>query len=117
VIIKNNTDVPEVNVQEEGVTRVTQQILIGPKDGSPNIIMRRFRVLPQGHTPYHVHAHDHVVKVENGKGVVLDEDGHENPVRVGQSLLVKGGEKHQFKNPHEEPFEFLCVILNPEKTI
>jgi quercetin dioxygenase-like cupin family protein len=117
MIIKNNTDVPEVNVQEDGVTNVTLKILIGPKDGSTNIIMRRFRVLPQGHTPYHVHVHDHVVKVENGKGVVLDEDGHENPVRVGQSILVKGGEKHQFKNPHEEPFEFLCVILNPEKTI
>lgn len=117
VIIKNNADVPEGNVQEDGAANVTQQILIGPNDGSLNIIMRRFRVFPQGHTPYHVHAHEHVVKVEKGSGIVIDEDGHENPVRVGQSLLVKGGEKHQFKNPHDEPFEFLCVIINPEKTI
>jgi quercetin dioxygenase-like cupin family protein len=115
VIIKNNADVPVIDVQENGVTHVTQQILIGPEDGSPNIILRRFCVLPQGHTPYHVHAHEHVVKIEKGRGIVLDEDGRENLVSVGQSLLIKGGEKHQFKNPFDEPFEFLCVIRNPEK--
>ena len=104
-----------IDVQENGVTHVTQQILIGPEDGSPNIILRRFCVLPQGHTPYHVHAHEHVVKIEKGRGIVLEEDGRENLVSVGQSLLIKGGEKHQFKNPFDEPFEFLCVIRNPEK--
>jgi mannose-6-phosphate isomerase-like protein (cupin superfamily) len=57
-----------------------------------------------------------VVKVEKGRGIVIDEDGRENPVSVGQSLLVKGGEKHQFKNPFDEPFEFLCIILNPERS-
>lgn len=117
VIIKNNADVPEVDVPEEGVEHVTQQILIGPDDGSTNIVMRRFCVLSQGHTPFHVHTHEHVVKVEKGRGIVLDEDGRENPVQVGQSLLIQGGEKHQFKNPFDEPFEFLCIILNPERSV
>jgi quercetin dioxygenase-like cupin family protein len=117
VIIKNNADVPAVDVQEKGVILVKQQILIGPDDGSSNIIMRRFCVLPQGHTPYHVHPHEHVVKVEKGRGLVLDENGRENPVQVGQSLLIQGGEKHQFKNPFDDPFEFLCIILNPEKSV
>lgn len=115
MITKDNTDPPENNVQEEGVANVTMQILIGPEDDSSNITMRRFRVLPQGHTFYHVHTHEHVVKVEGGAGVVIDESGKKNPVRVGQSLLVKGGEKHPFRNPFDEPFEFLCVILNPER--
>jgi quercetin dioxygenase-like cupin family protein len=117
VIIRNNADIPEIDVQEDGVTRVTQQILIGPDDGSQSIIMRRFRVLSDGHTPYHDHSHEHIVKIEKGRGIVLDEDGRENPVSVGQSLLVKGGEKHQFRNPFDEPFEFLCIILNPEKSV
>jgi len=116
VIIKDNIDVPESKIQEEGVTSVTMKILIGPNDGSPNIIMRKFCVHPQGHTPYHVHEHEHVVKVEKGAGIVIDENGKKNPVRVGQSLMVKGGEKHQFKNPHDDPFVFLCIILNPDKT-
>ena len=116
VIIKNNADVPEIDVQEDDVTHVTQQILIGPDDGSLNIIMRRFLVLPRGRTPYHIHSHEHVVKVEKGRGFVIDEDGRENLVSAGQSLFVKGGEKHQFKNPFDEPFEFLCIILNPERS-
>lgn len=116
VIIKNNADIPEINVQEDQVTNVTQQILIGPNDGSLNIIMRKFRVLPGGHTPYHIHAHEHVVKVEKGREIVVDADGHENHVCMGQSLMIEGGEKHQFKNSYDEPFEFLCIILNTEKT-
>ncbi|MBN1223025.1 MAG: cupin domain-containing protein [Candidatus Aminicenantes bacterium] len=115
MIIKNNSDVPEIDVREEGIHYVKQQILIGPQDGSTNIIMRRFRVLPGGNTPYHVHPHEHVVKVEKGKGYVVDISGQEIEVSPGKSLFIDGGEKHQFKNPFEEPFEFLCIILNPEK--
>lgn len=116
MIIKNNSEVGEHVVQEEGVSNVTRQILIGPEDGSLNIIMRRFCVLPKGHTPYHVHVHEHVVNITKGRGIVIDEEGDENPVRAGQSLLIRGEEKHQFKNPFDDPFEFLCIILNPEKT-
>ena len=115
MIIKNNSDVPEADVKEEGIRLVKQQILIGPKDGSGNIIMRRFRVFPGGNTPYHVHPHEHVVKIESGKGLVVDASGHEILVSAGKSLFINGGEKHQFRNSFEEPFEFLCIILNPEK--
>jgi quercetin dioxygenase-like cupin family protein len=116
MIIKKNSDVPEIDLKEEGMRLVTQQILIGPKDGSTNIIMRRFRVLPGGNTPYHIHPHEHVVKIEKGKGFVVDASGQEILVSAGQSLFINGGEKHQFRNSMEEPFEFLCIILNPERT-
>lgn len=114
MIIKNNTEVIEKDAEEDGIINVKQQILIGPEDGSHNIIMRRFRVLAGGNTPFHLHPHEHVVKIEAGQGVVVDVTGNEIPIREGQSLLVEGGEKHQFKNPFDEPLEFLCVILNPE---
>ncbi len=115
VIIKTNIEVPEVEVQGEGIHKVMRQIFIGPEDGATDIIMRKFRLLPGGHTPYHVHEHEHVVKIEKGKGLVVDRDGRRNPLRVGQCLLVGRGEKHQFRNPHDEPFEFLCIIKDPEK--
>jgi len=115
VIIKNNSEVDDDVVREDGVTNVTRQILIGPRDGSLNIIMRRFCVLPKGHTPYHVHAHEHVVNITKGRGIVIDGKGEKNPVHAGQSLLIHGEEKHQFKNPFDDPFEFLCIILNPDK--
>ena len=114
MIIKNNADVLEKDVEEEGIVNVKQQILIGPEDGSHNIIMRRFRVLPGGNTPYHLHSHEHVVKIEKGKGLIVDVAGDDIPIHEGQSLLVAGGEKHQFKNPFDAPLEFLCIILNPE---
>lgn len=115
MIIKKNADVPEAPVEEEEVKNVLRRILIGPEDGSHNIIMRHFKVLPEGHTPFHSHDHEHVVKIEKGKGIVVRETGEEVLVSQGQSLLVEGNEKHQFKNPFPEPFEFLCIILNPEK--
>lgn len=115
MIIKKESDVSEVPVEEEGIKNVTRKILIGPVDGSHNIIMRHFKVLPEGHTPFHSHDHEHVVKIEKGRGVVIDEQGRENSVSPGQSLLIEGNQKHQFKNPFNEPFEFLCIIINPEK--
>jgi len=115
MIIKNNTDVPEDSVNEEEVKNVKRRILIGPDDGSHNIIMRYFKVLPEGHTPFHSHDHEHVVKIENGKGTVVNKTGEEIVVSQGQSLLIERNEKHQFKNPFHESFEFLCIILNPEK--
>ncbi len=116
MIIKKNTDVPETSVEEEEVVNVLRKILIGPEDGSHNIIMRLFKVLPEGHTPFHSHDHEHIVKIEKGKGIVVRESGEEVVVSQGQSLLVEKNETHQFKNPFSEPFEFLCTILNPEKT-
>jgi quercetin dioxygenase-like cupin family protein len=115
VIIKTNADVSEVEMQGEGIHNVTRQILIGPDDGVTDIIMRKFCLFPGGNTPYHLHAHEHIVKIEKGHGLVVDGDGRENPVCVGQSLLIEGGEKHRFKNPHDEPFEFLCIIKDPGK--
>ncbi len=115
MIIKKNSDVPEAPVEEDEVKNVLRRILIGPGDGSHNIIMRYFKVLPEGHTPFHNHSHEHVVKIEKGKGIVVRETGEEVLVSRGQSLLVEGNETHQFKNPFTEPFEFLCIILNPEK--
>lgn len=115
MIVKKNADVPEVPVEEEEVKNVLRRILIGPEDGSHNIIMRYFKVLPEGHTPFHNHDHEHVVKIEQGKGIVVRETGEEILVSQGQSLLVEGNETHQFKNPFPEPFEFLCIIINPEK--
>jgi len=115
MIIKKESDVPDVLIEEEGIKNVKRKILIGPDDGSHNIIMRYFQVLPGGHTPFHSHGYEHVVKIESGSGTVVDENGEENIVSPGQSLLIETNKKHQFKNPFNEPFEFICIVINPEK--
>jgi len=115
MIIKKDTDIPEELIQEEGVKNVSRKVLIGTGDGSTNIIMRYFEISPGGNTPYHSHEHEHVVKIEKGKGIVIDEHGNENVIFSEQSLFIEKNKKHQFKNPFEESFKFLCIILNPDR--
>lgn len=113
--IKIEQEIPAAFVDEEGVHNVTKRILIGPEDGSTNIIMRYFQVLPGGNTPLHSHDFEHVVRVEKGRGIVVDASGQEIAIAQGHSVFVAAGEKHQFKNPNEETFEFICTILNQDK--
>ena len=99
----------------EGAKDVKMKVLIGPGDGSENIIMRHFIIAPGGNTPYHQHNYEHVVKIENNKGVLVDENGLEHEIKKGQSVFVKPNEKHQFRNPFGEVLEFTCTIPNPDK--
>jgi quercetin dioxygenase-like cupin family protein len=110
--IKEDSGIPEVLLKEEGIRDVYRKILIGPEDGSPRIIMRYFKVLPGGNTPSHSHPFEHVVKIEKGRGVIVSASEEEIPVTSGQSVFIPENEKHQFKNPYEETFEFLCIIPN-----
>jgi quercetin dioxygenase-like cupin family protein len=113
--IKNNGEVNASVVDMEGADGVKMKILIGLNEESDNIIMRQFTIAPDGHTPYHQHNYEHVVKIESNRGIVVDENGSYHEVRKGQSLFVKPNEKHQFRNPFNEDFEFLCIIPNPDK--
>lgn len=113
--INTNAQIPAPEVQMEGARDVRMKILIGPEDGSGNIIMRHFFVAPGGNTPFHNHNYEHVIKVERGRGIAVDEHGAEHEVAKGQSLFVKPGDLHQFKNPFGDTFEFLCIIPNPAK--
>ena len=115
LIIKKNEDIRETLLEEEGVNNVLRRVLIGSEDGSDNIIMRCFKILPRGNTPFHRHDFEHVVKVEKGKGLIINETGKETTIQEGQSLYISSGEMHQFKNPFEKTFEFICIIPNPEK--
>jgi quercetin dioxygenase-like cupin family protein len=113
--INNNEEILAPEVQVEGATKVRMKILIGPEDGSGNIIMRHFYVAPGGNTPFHNHDYEHVIKIERGRGIAVDEHGTGHEVTEGQSLFVRPGDLHQFKNPFGETFEFLCIIPNPAK--
>jgi quercetin dioxygenase-like cupin family protein len=113
--INNNDQIFAADVDMEGAKDVKMKILIGPEDRSDNIIMRHFFIAPGGNTPYHQHNYEHVVKVEKNKGLAVDEKGNEYEIKAGQSLFVSPNDMHQFKNPYDEVFEFICIIPNPAK--
>ena len=110
--IKQDSKIKQVEVTEEGYKSIRMKILIGSDDGSENIIMRYFSIAPGGHSPKHSHNHEHLVKIESGKGIVVGKDGNKVEISEGYSIFVEANEMHQFQNPFEEHFEFICVIPN-----
>ena len=113
--INTNDQIPANPVEMDDVNNVTMKILIGLPEESDNIIMRQFKIGPGGHTPRHRHNYEHVVKIESNRGILVDEEGNEHEIRKGQSVFVKPNELHQFRNPYNEDFEFICIIPNPDK--
>jgi quercetin dioxygenase-like cupin family protein len=113
--INNNEEIIAAEVNMEGAKDVKMKILIGSGEESENIVMRHFFIAPGGNTPFHQHNYEHVVKVEKNRGIAVDENGNEHEIKKGQSLFVKPNEKHQFRNPFNEEFEFICIIPNQDK--
>ena len=97
----------------DGVKKTYKRLLIGP-DQKPEFYMRYFIVEPGGNTPNHVHNWEHQNIFMKGKGILVTEDG-EKEVKSNMFGYVPAGERHQFKNPFDEPFEFICLIPSPEK--
>jgi quercetin dioxygenase-like cupin family protein len=106
--IKRREDTPAVEVP--GYTGVTKQVVLGPADGSDEIVLRHFTLEAGAATPRHTHDFPHLVKIEAGRGVAVDAVGTENPVSVGEYVYVAPDELHNFRNTGEEPFEFTCIV-------
>jgi len=114
--IKQNSEVKEVELVLEGTKGMRKRVLIGYDDGSKNIIMRYFTLLPGGYSERHTHSHEHLVNIESGRGIVVDKDGNEIEVSEGYNIFVEPDELHQFQNPFEKNFEFICVIPNIDQS-
>ena len=93
----------------EGLKLITKQILVGSRDGAPHFSMRYFCLEPGGHTKLEKHAHEHGVIILHGKGKVrLGDIIHDlSPL---DSIFISGDDLHQFTNPFNESFGFICVI-------
>jgi quercetin dioxygenase-like cupin family protein len=108
VVIKELNDVPFAYLQ--GYDHVKKQIVIGPEDGSQEIVLRYFSIESGGVSPYHSHDYPHLVKIEAGNGTVTDASGDEYQLQPGNYVYIDNNEAHQFKNTGSGPFDFICVI-------
>jgi quercetin dioxygenase-like cupin family protein len=94
-----------------GAEKVYKQIPISKADGSPNFSFRVFTIEPDGHTPFHEHAFEHINYVIEGSGVIKAQDGKEFEVKKGNFALVLPGEKHQYRNTSKsEPLVIICAV-------
>ncbi|MCF7791170.1 MAG: cupin domain-containing protein [Victivallales bacterium] len=110
MIIKKLSDVEKIKIPG---FQVEKQIVIGPDDGSNEIVLRHFILQPRGYTPRHTHDFPHIVKIESGKGIYIDKDNRKHKLTPGDFVYVNDNELHNFENTGEKPFEFFCIV--PER--
>ncbi len=88
----------------------TMQVLLGPEDGTPHFVTRRFTIAPGGRIPCHRHdtvEHEQVV-LEGSMVVGLDRRQVE--VGPGDCLFIPAGVAHWYANQGAVPVRFLCVV-------
>ena len=108
MIIKKLSDVPFADLQ--GYKNVDKQVVIGPDDGSKEIVLRNFALAPGGSTPHHSHDWPHLVRIETGTGIAIDSAGNETPIQEGDFVYVNDNDMHQFRNTGTESFSFICIV-------
>jgi quercetin dioxygenase-like cupin family protein len=87
-------------------------VLIGPEQGAPNFITRRFLLAPGARIPAHRHPTiEHEQVMVRGE-MLLGMDDEVRVVRAGDAVYLPAGCAHWYENRTPEEVEFLCVIPN-----
>ncbi len=107
-VVKGAAAVEQREVSAGTATRM--QVLIGPEDGAPNFVMRRFMMGEGGGMPTHTNTVEHEQYVLRGRAEVgIGERMH--VVGDGDVLYIPAGASHYYR-VIEAPFEFLCLVPN-----
>ena len=109
--VYKNDEIKEIKVEMDGVVGVTKKIPVGIKQGWEGYAMRVFRIAPGGHAPKHQHDWEHVNHIVSGKGILMI-DGVEHEVNEKDYAFVPPNTDHQFSNPFDRDFEFICIVPN-----
>jgi len=90
------------------------QVLVGPQEGAPNFVLRRFIMGKGGGMPRHTNLVEHEQYVLRGRArITIGDTVHE--VAPDHTLYIPAGAVHSYE-VLEAPFEFLCVVPNaPDK--
>ena len=86
------------------------QVLLGPDEGAPNFVLRRFRMEQGGGIPAHTNEVEHEQYVLRGRArITIAGEVHE--VGPDDTLYIPAGTSHSYE-VIEGPFEFICVVPN-----
>jgi len=86
------------------------QVLVGPEDGAPHYITRKFTLLPGGRIPRHKHPgveHEQFL-VAGRLRIGIGEEVFE--AKAGEAIYIPADTPHWYENPGLETAEFICVI-------
>jgi quercetin dioxygenase-like cupin family protein len=105
------TEMQLEDVQMDGVKDASKANVVGPEQGWENHTMRVFRLKPGGFTPRHQHDWEHINHVIKGRGKLRIGDTVHDLLEKDFAFVPPNTE-HQFENPYDEPFEFICIVPN-----
>jgi len=100
VLIRNYKDVATVKTPY-----AEKRVVIGPKQGAPNFVMRVIDMAP-GASYSHSHDWEHEVFVLSGEATLTGEDG-EKQVKPDDVIYIAPFEKHGLANRGQEVFRFI----------
>ena len=100
MLVRNYKDVPIVKTKYSD-----KRVVIGPKQGAPNFVMRVID-MPPGASYYHSHDWEHEVFVLSGEAVLVSEDG-EKQVKPNDVIYITPYEKHGLTNKGQDIFRFI----------
>jgi len=111
--VVREADAVKRNVVAAG-TATEMQVLVGPEQGAPNFVLRRFIMGKDGGMPRHTNLVEHEQYVLRGRArITIGDQVHE--VTADHMLYIPAGAVHSYE-VLEAPFEFLCVVPNaPDK--
>jgi quercetin dioxygenase-like cupin family protein len=109
--VRKYAEVEANKVEMEDVVDVVKKVPIGKDEGWDNYTLRTFTIGPGGHTPKHTHDWEHVNYIIRGQGKLMI-DGREHIVESRDFALVPANAEHQYSNPFDEDFEFICIVPN-----
>jgi len=98
-------------LEMEGISEVSKANVVGPPEGWTDHTLRVFRIAPGGYTPHHQHDWEHVNYVIRGKGSLTIGD-EASDISEKDFAFVPPNTMHQFRNPYDEDFEFICIVPN-----
>ncbi len=88
--------------------KIIRKVLVGDSLKTKSHV-RYFEIAPGGRSSFERHKHEHIVIGIRGRGkVLLDNRSH----KIGflDVVYVSPDTPHQFLNPFNEPFGFICVV-------
>ena len=110
MIRKNISEVPQTKMELKGCTGVTARFALTKDDGCPRYAMRVIEFEPGGYTPLHSHPEEHEVYFLEGEPAIVEGNGKETRLKVGDFVYVPANELHQFKNAGSARMKMICTI-------
>lgn len=107
-LIRGIAAVPPQTVERTRGTSI--QVLIGPTDGAPNFITRRFTVEPGGRIPMHRHDSIEHEQVMLSGTMTIGLDQREVEVTEGDCIFIPAGVAHWYENRTDQTVAFLCMV-------